>query len=189
MSAATTKLMTAEEFFEWQDRAEDQDKRFELVRGEIEEMPSPGERHGVVCANVAWVLGSFVRQRKKGYILSNDPGIVLERDPDTVRGPDVVLFEGLRSYADLNPKFAEGVPTLAVEVLSPHDRIGKVTRRIDQFLKSGIGLVWLVDPESKDVTVYRADKKPYVLGETEELSGDDILPDFRCKVADFFFVS
>lgn len=183
----TTQRMTAEQFFDWLQRPENRNRLFELDRGEIVEMSRPGERHCLVCVNAGFLMSLYVRQRRKGYALSNDPGIIVERDPDTVRGPDVVYFEGSRPYDDMNPKFAEGTPTLAIEVLSPTDRIGKMMRRINQLLKSGIRLVWLIDPDARDVTVFRSGHEPYTRIETEELTGDDILQDFRCRVADFFF--
>ena len=68
------------------------------------------------------------------------------------QGPDVVFFDQVRKYDEFNPKFTEGVPPLAVEVLSPTDRIGKVTRRITPFLQSGMRLVWLVDELPKGPT-------------------------------------
>jgi Uma2 family endonuclease len=188
-TATTKKLMTAEEFADWVERPENQPRHFELVRGEVVEMSRPGERHGLICGNVATTLNLYARQRRKGYVLSNDPGVVLERDPDTVRGPDVAYFEKGKKYSELNPKFCEGVPTLAVEVLSPTDRIGKVTRRVAEFHKAGIPLVWVVDPEACDVTVYRTGRDAYSVEKTQELTGDDVLPDFRCPVADFFLVN
>jgi Uma2 family endonuclease len=181
------KLMTADQFFDWVMRPENQGMHYELVRGEVIEMPRPGERHGLICANAVTIIGLYARQQRKGYALSNDPGILLERNPDTVRGPDVAYFEKGKRYEEMNPKFAEGVPTLAVEVLSPNDRLGKVTRRVSEFLRAGIRLVWVIDPEACDVMVYRAGHESYVVGRDQELTGDDILPDFRCAVADFFF--
>jgi Uma2 family endonuclease len=181
--------MTADEFFEWVNRPVNEGKHFELVRGEVVEMPRPGERHCHVCGNVTWVLNNYVRQRRQGRVLSNDAGIILARDPDTVRGPDVVLFPDVLPYDQLNPKWAEGVPTLAVEVISPNDRIGKVTRRITEMLRAGIRLIWLIDPETRDVTVFRQGQDPQVFDATQELTGDDILPEFRCPVAELFFVA
>ena len=191
MSTARTaqKLMTADEFFEWVNRPENEGKHFELVRGAVVERPRPGERHCHVCGNVTWVLNDYVRQRRQGRVLSNDAGIILARDPDTVRGPDVVLFPDVLPYDQLNPKWAEGVPTLAVEVISPNDRIGKVTRRITELLRAGIRLIWLIDPETRDVTVFQQGQDPQVFDATQELTGDDILPEFRCPVAELFFVA
>src|SRR5262245_23805855 len=112
------KLMTADEFYDWVLRPENEAKQFELVRGEVVEMSRPGELHGFVCLRVGSALDQYTEQRQQGYALSNDTGVILERDPDTVRGPDIVYFEQSKPYDDLNPKWMEQVPTLAVEVLS-----------------------------------------------------------------------
>src|SRR5436190_5449178 len=78
--------------------------------------------------------------------------------------------------------------SLVVEVLSPNDRWGKVTRRITQFLGRGVALVWLVDPEGRSVTVYRPNQLPQVFEGDDELVGDPELSEFRCRVADFFYL-
>src|SRR3954451_21880275 len=135
---AIERLLTAEEFFTWCSRPENRDRHFELERGRVVEVSRPGELHGVVCANVIRVLNSYVRQRRKGYVCANDTGIIWEHDPDIVRGPDVIFYDVVRSFAELNPKYSEEVPHLAVEVLSPTDRITAVTRRITQFLDWGV---------------------------------------------------
>jgi Uma2 family endonuclease len=185
-TAIATNLMTAEAFFAWVHRPENRDRWFELERGEVIEMPPPGLRHGVVCGIVGWILSSYVWRRKRGYVCTNDTGVILETDPDTVRGIDVALYDESPSYDELTPKYAEALPALGVEVLSPEDRPGRMLRRITQFLRKGIPLVWVVDPEGRDVTVYRAEREPYVLGEQDEITGEDAVPDFRCPVADFF---
>ncbi|MHB1422730.1 MAG: Uma2 family endonuclease [Gemmataceae bacterium] len=63
-----------------------------------------------------------------------------------------------------------------------------MNRRISRFIKWGVPLVWLVDPEEQTVTVYRPDGVPDVLERVDELTGSNILPDFRCRVAEFFFM-
>ena len=80
-------------------------------------------------------------------------------------------------------------PTLAVEVMSPNDYPGKMMRRVTQFLEKGISLVWLLDPQARNLTVFRPDRQPVVLEEGDELTGMDVLPDFHCRVADFFRVA
>lgn len=181
-----TKLMTAEEFAEWADRPENENKCFELVRGEVIELPLPMKRHGTVCMNAGSILWVYTRQRGKGYVTGNDAGVILERDPDTVRGPDIALYEDAQTFAELHPKYGEALPRLAVEVLSASDRWGPVLRKIADYLRNGVDMVWLIDPESRTVTVYRPDKVPRVYEEYEELDGEDVLPGFRCRVADFF---
>src|SRR6185436_15149951 len=93
MSTIQTKLITAEEFYDWTNRPENRGRVCELERGRIIEMSRPGKLHGLICANVAGILRNYAIQRKKGYVCSNDTGVIVERDPDTVRGPDVLFFE------------------------------------------------------------------------------------------------
>lgn len=189
MSTATTsRLMTAEEFCDWVHRPENRDKWFELVRGEVIELPPPIKIHGYLCANIARILGNYTFQRRKGYVTCNDSGVILERGPDTVRGPDVALYEDAARFSELHPKYGEVPPRLAVEVLSPSDRVKQVNRKIIDYLKNGVELVWLIDPEEKTVTVYRRDRGPELIEAEGELTGDGILPGFACKVADFFFL-
>jgi Uma2 family endonuclease len=180
--------MTAEEFGEWVHRPENSNKWFELVRGEVIELPPPNKPHDVVSANVTRVLGNYTYQRRKGYVASNDSGVILERDPDTVRGPDVALYEDAEKFEELHPKYGEVPPRLAVEILSPNDRANRVLRKITDYLTNGVELVWLLDPEDRTVTVYRPDKRPYLVKAGEELTGDEVFPDLRCAVADLFLI-
>ncbi len=188
MATAATRLMTAAEFHAWVHRPENGGQRYELVRGEVVTMTKPGKLHGFVCGNIVWILGNYVRQRRKGYVCSNDTGVLVERDPDTVRGPDVLLFDDAMAVGQIATGYAESPPLLAVEVLSPSDTAGNVNERIVDQLRFETKLVWLIDPVARNVTVYRPGKEPYIVREGEELTGDDVLPGFRCRVAEFFFL-
>src|SRR5438270_8601643 len=130
MATVATKLWTAEEFYDWANRPENRGRICELERGRIIEMSRPGKLHGLICANVAGILRNFAIQRKKGYVCSNDTGVVVERKPDTVRGPDVLFFDDVTQAEQVEEKYGETPPLLAVEVLSPNDTTGKVMRRI-----------------------------------------------------------
>jgi Uma2 family endonuclease len=180
--------MNAEQFFDWCNRPENRDRHFELERGEVVEVSRPGERHGAVCFNVGRILGNYAFQRRKGFGCSNDTGLLLDRDPDTVRGPDVVLYDEVRRYDDLTPRYSDHPPALAVEVLSPSDKWAKVMRRLAGFLGRGVAVVWLVDPEGRSVTVHRPNQLPQVFEGNDELVGEPELPGFRCRVADFFYL-
>lgn len=186
MATVATPLMTAEEFFEWVHRPENRDLSFELERGEIVQMPLASKYHGFVCGNASRILGNFSVRRRKGYVCTNDSGVIVERDPDTVRGPDVSFYDDAKSADDMERQYAIVPPLLVVEVLSPHDKINKVIARVLQLLKRGIQLVWLIDPEGREIGVHRPGKDPYVLSANDELTGDDVFPDFRCRVAEFF---
>lgn len=186
MTTATTPRMTAEEFFEWANRPENEGRRFELESGEVIEMSSPGEAHALVCWFVIRVLTEYVGRRGSGHLLTNDCGLIVRRSPDTVRGPDVMCHLDNLSLGQARRGHTDRVPSLITEVLSPTDRRGKTLRRIEQYHRRGVPLVWLVDPEELTVTVFRPNEFPRVLDEADELTGNGVLPDFSCKVADLF---
>ena len=89
MASVATKLMTAEEFYDFANEPRNRDRHFELEKGKVVKAPRPGEKHGAVCTNGIRLLSNYTFEKKKGYALANDTGLVLERDPDTVRGPDI----------------------------------------------------------------------------------------------------
>ena len=186
MATVTSKLLTADEFYEWANRPRNRNKLHELDEGEIIEMPSPGELHGAVCCFIAYLLTKYVMERGKGYVCSNDTGLLIKRKPGTIRGPDIMLFDESVPISKLSRRFTIRVPRLVVEVMSPSDTMTKMNRRISQFLKRGIPLVWLVDPETRTVTVYRPGENLEVLRGTDELTGDDVLPKLRYRVEDLF---
>lgn len=186
MATAATKLLTAEEFYEWANRPDNRDKYCELERGEIIIMSRPGKRHDLFCANVVGILRNYVAQRKKGYVCSNDTGVVVERDPDTVRGPDVMLFEDAVLVEEVDVKYGEEPPILAVEVLSPNDSMGKIRRRVREQLRFGTKMVWVLDPDAQVVLVYRPGKEDQLFEANEELICEDVLPGFHCRSAEFF---
>ncbi len=183
------KRMTAEEFYEWGNRPENENKCLELVRGEVIELPVPTKPHGFVSAQVVTALGLYTMERGVGYVTSNDAGVILKRDPDTVRGPDVAWYDDATVYDELHPKYGETPPRVAVEVLSPEDRAGKVLRKITEYLNAGVPLVWVLDHEDRTVTIHRPKQTPVVLRDDAELTGDDVLPGFRWPISRFFRLS
>src|SRR6185312_4437546 len=104
----------------------------------------------------------------------------------TVRGPDVMLFEDAARIEDVDEKYGEKPPVLAVEVLSPNDTSGKVTQRVGEQKRFGTRLIWILDPDARNATVYQPGKEEKVVAENEELTGEDVLPDLRVRVAELF---
>lgn len=185
MATATTG-MTAEEFYDWANRPENAGRWCELDRGRIVDVPPPGETHGIVCGLIAQFLTLFVRKRRKGYFTTNDSGLVVARGPDTVRGPDFMFFDRKLVLKDCRSGYTVDVPTLVIEVLSPTDRPHAVSRKVGQYLKRGVPLVWVIDPDVLSISVHRPGQEAMVLDETDELSGYDVLPELNLTVADLF---
>lgn len=189
MASVLTKLMTAEEFYDFANRPENRDRHFELEEGEVVEVSRPGDRHGTVCGLVAYILIGYTMAIKRGHVTTNDTGIVLKRDPDTVRGADVALYLEKVKFKQLKRNYQDRLPKLVVEVLSPNDRQGRMQKRINQFLEKGVAMAWLVDPDAETLTISQPKRQAILLERDEEVSGLRVLPGFTCKVSDFFAVA
>src|SRR5947209_8122432 len=90
-SMPVSALISAEGFCDWVHRLETVDRWLYLMRGVVIELPRLQNPNGAICMIIVHFLTAYVRQRRRGYITCNDSGVILERDPDTVRGPDVAL--------------------------------------------------------------------------------------------------
>jgi Uma2 family endonuclease len=183
MSVGTEKSITAEEFFRMPKPRDG--SRQELVRGVIVEMSLPGGRHGACCSRIDRRLGGFVEDNRLGTVCVNDTGFITERDPDSVRGPDVAFWSKER-LPEVPEGYVELPPDLAVEVVSPNDHYSRVQNKVRHYLTHGVGMLWVVDPEDRSVTVYRSLREVQILGENDTLSGEDVVPGFSCKVGDLF---
>ena len=126
----------------------------------------------------------FVKPDRRGWVVT-ESGTILNRDPDTVRGPDVAFYSIAR-HPNPPSDYFEIPPDLAVEVLSPDDRRAAVRDKIREYVTAGVRLVWLVDPETRTVLVYRGSLRGTEYDETDTLDGGDVLPEFTCQVADLF---
>jgi Uma2 family endonuclease len=180
--AATKTLVTAEDFF----AMDFPDVRCELVDGEVQIMSLPGYNHGYFVARILVALTLFVQPRALGRVVS-EIGFLLRRDPDLVLGPDVAFISNER-YEAQGPtsKFWQGPPDLAVEVLSPDDRPGKVLRKVGDYLDAGTKVVWVVDPKSRSVAAYRSLHDVRVYREDDNLQGEEVIPGFSLLVAEIF---
>jgi Uma2 family endonuclease len=112
---------------------------------------------------------------------------VTDRDPDTVRGSDVSYWSTERLPLDQEPEgYPDVAPDLAVEVLSPSNRMARVREKMRELFERSVRMIWVVDPEDRTVTVYRSLNEGRVLHESAKLQGEDVLAGFACPVADFF---
>lgn len=181
--AITEKLVTAEEL--WRMPEPPEGTRCELFEGELIQMTPAGGRHGETTLAVGTILRTFIKEKRLGRVVSNDTGVFTERDPDTVLAPDLAYWSGER-LPEMPERFVEVPPDLAVEVISPGDSQSYVHRKVLHYLDHGFRLVWVVDPKTRTVTVYRSRRDVCILGEAEEITGSDVLPGFSCRVGEFF---
>ena len=161
--------------------------RGELIRGALSETTPTGHEHGQIAARLVVRLGNFVQPRKLGILTVSDSGVQLEHDPDTVREPDVAFFSAEKSPPDERVTgYAQVAPDLAVEIVSPSDRLSAVNDKALMWLRYGVRLVWVVRPDERRVDVHRDGHPVAALTESDALDGLDVLPGFSCPVREVF---
>lgn len=176
------KLMTAEELL----RLRLPEKRTELIRGRLVVRDPGGARHGAVAMEIGYRIKAHVDAQGLGRVYAAETGFKIESDPDTVRAPDVAFISKER-LPEVEPRGYPGwAPDLAVEVLAYDDHPADMLEKVAQWLKAGVRLVWVVDSERRTARVYRADGSESLLGPDDALDGEDVLPGFRCPLADLW---
>ena len=178
-----TSLMTADDL----PRLDAEGVRGELIRGVLRAMTPAGEIHGGVIMRLAYHLNALVIPGRLGRVVGSDSGILLERDPDTVREPDLSFTSAERAPLDVwTSRYTDVVPDLVVEVVSPSDDADEVERKALMWRGHGARLVWVVHPDPRTVEVYRADGTVETLEGDAALDGEDVLPGFTCPLASVF---
>ncbi|HWP36300.1 MAG TPA: Uma2 family endonuclease [Gemmatimonadales bacterium] len=159
----------------------------ELVRGVLVPVMTPaGEQHGALAAFLTVELGAFVRSRGLGRVYV-EVGYRLFTNPDTVRGPDVSFVSRQRAATQPRRKgFIHGIPDLAVEIASMDKTMAEIAVQAGEYLEAGTLLVWVVDPESREVHVYRPGVPTLVLSANDTLDGGEVIPGFTLKLARLF---
>jgi Uma2 family endonuclease len=179
----TTKSMTAEEFM----ALPDDGRRYELIEGVLHEVSPGGLEHSGIGIELIWYLSGFVREHDLGRVYGPDAGYYFERDPVTVRAPDVSFIRTDRLPASKERKgFSPVLPDLAVEIASPGDSPGEIAEKVAFYLDHGVPLVWMTYPQSQSVVAHRSGREPRVFGPSDVLDGEDVVPGFRLPVADLF---
>jgi len=182
MSTVETRTYTPEDLLTMPDG-----DRFELVDGELVEIDMGGKS--------SWVGGqvftelSLHSRTHGGWAFPDSTSYqCFSVDPNRVRKPDASYVGPGRFENDEIPEGHIRVPPdLAVEVVSPNDFYYDVEKKVDEYLRAGVRMVWVVNPEFWTVRVFRDSIQNLAqFGPDDELTGGDVLPEFRCRVSDLF---
>jgi Uma2 family endonuclease len=161
-------------------------KHYELVDGQLVEREM-SLRACEVAANIIYILGNYTRRRDLGGVYSSEVGYqCFPEAPNKVRKPDVSFIRKDRLSAEMTEGHVPIPPDLAVEVVSPGDSYYDVMEKVREYLRAGVRLVWVLDPNSRVLEIYRVDGAGGPLDDSRELSGEDVIPGFACKVVDLF---
>src|SRR5215212_10088784 len=173
---ATTAKLTLEEFLALPETK----PASELIDGEAVQKPMPTWAHGIIQRLISYVLTAYLRARPIGEAGSENRCILGSAGAERPYVPDFIFVRGDRFRpAD---RYFYGAPDLAVEILSPDDRMVNVMDKLRFYLAHGVRLVWLIDPDRRTVAVMMPPDVTRILTEEETLDGGDVLPGFACMV-------
>ncbi len=159
-------------------------KGYEFIDGKLEKREMPTAKHSGVATRFAIEIGIFLKKHKIGRVYGDNTLFTIGANK---RIPDMAFVSNEKIPATGEPmdiwSFA---PDLAVEVISPSERHNKVERKISDYFEAGVRQVWKIVPESKTLTVYFSATETKTLKEQDELTCEEILPEFRLKLSDIF---
>jgi Uma2 family endonuclease len=164
----------------------EQDGRFELVDGQLEQKSDMGFEAGDTAAIVISRLRAFVSEQKLGKVVTEVSFQCFPNKPSQVRRPDIAFVSQSRLHQVPVHGHVPIPPDLAIEVISPGDLIYKLDRKLRDYKSANIPLVWVFNPDVRIVRVIQAGHAPIELDENAELTGDAVLPGFAAKVFELF---
>ncbi len=180
MSTATPSRITPEELSWLPDR-----KRYELMDGTLVENARSVQSAWLATYLCAQLIG-FVEPRGLGFVFGG--GLGYQCFPgDNVRRPDASYIRaGRLTLTQFEAEHCNVVPDCVVEVVSPDDLPDDVERKANEYLSAGVHLVWVLNPETQTILVYRPDGSMAHLSSKNELDGESVLPGFKCPVKSLF---
>lgn len=160
---------------------------YELVRGELVERHM-GAESSWIASNLTWLFGCIYGRKRPGHFFTTDCGYqCFPDDAERVRRPDVSFIRKGRFPGERVPRsYIRIVPDLVVEVMSPNDLASEIAVKVEEYLEAGVPLVWVISPDAETVIIHRVDGTVTKLHLDDELSGENVLPEFRCRVSELF---
>jgi Uma2 family endonuclease len=160
------------------------DKEYEILAGQPEEKTMGGARHSGIGTRLIARLVSHVEAHQLGGIYGPDATFQIGENQ---RIPDVAFVAAAGFPAAGEP---EGIwpmpPDLAVEIISPYDLYERIISKVEEYFASGVRQVWLISSEHKTITIYSSPTRATILTEADDLVSEELLPGFRCRIADLF---
>lgn len=164
----------------------DDGRRHELVRGELIEMPRPGQRHSRLQVRIGRLLAEHIEDRGLGTVYTEN-GVILEREPDTVRGPDVAVYLGdVVDPGDEPLGFSDQLPDIVVEIVSPSNSALEIYDKSLAYLRAGVRMVVAVWITKDHVTVETRAGRSVALTVDDVLDLSEVVPGVVIPIASFF---
>ena len=155
--------------------------------GQLIFMSPTGGETGKRNGNLFLQVGNWNLQTKLGVVFDSSTGFKLSND--AVRSPDVswipinkwnsLTKKQRRKYLPIDPDFV-------IELMSPSDSFDEAQNKLKEYISCGVKLGWLIDPDEKQVEIYRQGKDKEILDNPKTLSGEDIMPDLIVNLLEIF---
>lgn len=157
-------------------------KSYEYAKGELVSMPPPTMEHGGISSNIVTLLNNYARQHQLGRIYTAETTFQVG---ESGRKPDVAYLSKER-IPDNERQASPNPPDLAIEIVSPTDKVYDVTEKALEYLNAGTQMVWVIEPIAKTITVYRSSTDIKTLTQNDTLTGEEVVEGFQCAVAEIF---
>ena len=174
-------VLTAEQY---EGLVEDDRYRSELSRGRLVREPRPGALHSLVAFELGVLLREFVSKHQLGKV-DVEAGFRLWAEPLTVRGPDVAFISKERLPDEIPESWWPFPPDLAIEVVSLGKTLTELQEKILEYFEAGTREVWVVEPRTRSVTVYRSLSDISIVREPDVLRGGALLPGLELQLNAF----
>ena len=167
---------------------ENPDLRFEIdSNGKLIIMSPTGSESGKRNGDLLIQVGIWNRQSKLGIVFDSSTGFKLSNG--ATRSPDVswIISDRWNSLSDKQKRsFAPIDPDFVIELLSPTDNLSTTQQKMSEYMDCGVKLGWLINPDEKEVEIYRLGKNKEILDNPSSLSGEDILPGLTIDLTEIF---
>ena len=169
---ATEKTETINEHYTYDDYITwDDDVRYELIDGVAYALAAPNTMHQKLSGRLYLKLDSFMRGKKCDvFYAPYDVRLNYDKGDDTVVQPDLLV---VCDKTKIDKKGCNGAPDLIIEIVSPSDPSRDLFQKYHKYLLAGVREYWIVDPDSKLVTLCVLDGDRYI---TKIYTEEDLIP-------------
>jgi Uma2 family endonuclease len=167
---------------------ENPELRFETdAKDKLIIMSSTGSESGKRNGDLFGQIWYWNRQNKLGVVFDSSTGFKLSNG--ATRSPDVswIAIARWNSLSDEQKRgFAPIDPDFVIELMSPIDNLEELQQKMSEYISCGVQLGWLINPDAKQVEIYRIDRDKQIIFNPSSLSGEDILPGLTVDLSDIF---
>ncbi|MGF1539846.1 MAG: Uma2 family endonuclease [Pleurocapsa sp.] len=162
--------------------------RFETTpTGKLIIMSPTGGESGRRNTKLVFQVELWNVKNNSGVTFDSSTGFKLSNG--ATRSPDVSWISSSRWQAipkELQRKFAPIDPDFVIELMSPTDDLTELQQKMIEYMNCGVRLGWLINPDDKQVEIYRNGQDKEVLDNPSSLSGESILPNLVVDLSEIF---